>query len=81
MEKKKTEGLIMLQSIYPQDSNSSSKMTLSRKDQSAFKSAPALANEFSIYTPDLLSRFYGAMEYEEAKKQTLPGENEMRRTR
>lgn len=71
----------MLQSIYPQDSNSSSKMTLSRKDQSAFKSAPALANEFSIYTPDLLSRFYGAMEYEEAKKQMLPGENGMRRTR
>lgn len=71
----------MLQSIYPQDSNSSSKMTLSRKDQSAFKSAPDLTSEFSIYTPDLLSRFYGAMEYEEAKKQTLSGENRKKRTR
>lgn len=62
-----------------QDSNSSSKTTLSRKDQSASKSAPALTNEFSIYKSDLHSRFYGAMKYEEAKKQALPSENGMKR--
>lgn len=54
-------------------------MTLSRKDQSAFKSAPGLTNEFSIYKSGLLGRFYGAMKYEEAKKPELPSENGMRR--